>query len=447
MACYEHGAFTLASGPSQLCLLHQLPLGEQPPTGSYGIRAGTAPRRTPRGRAARTPAGPASGPGRTSHALRPGTRSRARGVARARSRHQDGFTPHPGWRNFIDREYRVLTSQREALDYLARLVDDEDWRCDKRASWSAILRRLVCHMDWETGLITGLTTDRLGDAGDRAARTVSRVLAWAREIGILVVVEPGASAKFLGTDTGRTPTYVLVTHTPHPQPDHTEPDEAPGNPTAGQTPVEESGDLPTTHVSTKPLTGGRRSLITSEYRWHPYDIPDSPGTRNAATLTLLSHLGLGGRKSSKIEIWRARALLKPWWDAGATVAGLLHALEYHPDRPDRRRGDLRSGARDPLRIIGARLRPWQGRLGEIRAVQIGRMRAGTSTTPDATHPAVKVDRGLLDRPAGRGARQAAQEALSEHLRHLRETRGGQRPSDPSRAAALARRHRRSKVRR
>lgn len=433
--CYEHGAFTLASGPSQLCLLHQLPLDEQPQADSFGIRGRTAPRRTPRGRAACH----TSGPGRASRALPPSARVRARGIARARARHDRGFTPHPGWRNFIDHSYRVLTSQPEALEHLARLVDDEDWRVDKRRSWSAILRRLVCHMDWETGLITGLTARHLAAAGARAARTVSRVLAWAREIGLLVVVEAGASAEFLGTDTGRTPTYALVTHTPLPRLDGAQHDEEPGIASAGQSPVEESGDLPTTPVSTKPLTGGRRTHLTSQPKWHPYDVPDTPGARNAATLTLLSHLGLGGRKSGKIEIWRARALLKPWWDAGATVAGLLHALEYHPDRPDHRRGDLSSGARDPLRIIGARLRPWHGRLGEIRAVQIGRMRAGTGAKP-----ATKVEVALLDRPAGRGARRAAQEALSEHLQQLREARGTQQGHRPA-AAVLPRRLRRPRI--
>ncbi|MEV1294909.1 hypothetical protein [Pseudonocardia sp. NPDC049635] len=342
----------------------------------------------------------------------------------------------------------MLTSQQEAFDHLARLIDDQDWRSDKRRSWSAILRRLVLHMDWDTGLVTGLTSHRLGAAGARATRTVSRVLAWAREVGLLVVVEAGASAEFLGTDTGRTPTYALVTHTPAP---HITPDDQYLHSSAGQATVDESGDLPTPHVSPKPLTGGRRTPLTTDRRWHPYDVPDTPGARNLATLTLLSHLGLGGRQAGKIEIWRARALFKPWWDAGATVSGLLHALEYHPDRPGIRRGDLCCGARDPLRIIGARLRPWQGRLGEIRAVQIGRMRATdpttTTTTPVASSAAraagggVVLEVALLDRPAGRRARQAAQEALSEHLRRLREARGAPPTPAPRRAAAVPRRRR------
>lgn len=435
--CYEHGAFTLASGPSQLCLLHQLPLTTQPATDTFGIRAAAAPRRTPRGRAARARTGPTNGPGRPSRALPPSRRALARGVARARARHRAGFIPHPGWRNFIDHEYRVLLDQREALDYVARLVDDEEWRSDKRRSWSAILRRLVCHMDWETGLITGLTTQRLGAAGDRTERTVSRVLAWARDRGLLVVVEPGASAEFLGTEAGRTPTYALVTHSPLPKlPDASDSAPLQHQVEPGQTPVNESGDLPTTHLSTKPLSGGRRPQLASQHQWHPYDVPDTPGARNAATLSLITLLGLGGRKGSKIAIWRARALLKPWWEAGATVAGLRHALEHHPDRPDQPRGPVTTDARDPLRVMGARLRPWRNRLHEIRAVQIGRMRNTTAPASDCRQPpvlqrgagpVVQLDRALLDRPAGRGARQAAREALSEHLRQLRETRTGHVP--------------------
>lgn len=416
MRCYEHGAFTLASGPSpDLCLFHQLPLTEQPNTAAFGIRAETRPRRTPRGRAARAGVGATPGPGRPGRPLPPSARARARGRARARVRHSRGFEPHPGWRNFIEDEWRVLTSQSEALTHIARLVDDEEWRSDKRRSWSAVLRRLVYHMDWDTGLISGLTSQHLAAAGNRAPRTVSRVLAWARDRGLLVVVEPGASAEFLGTEAGRTPTYALVTHQPAPQFSSTD---HPAS-TPGQATVDESGDLPTASVSTKPLTGGRRAGRTKAHQWHPYHVPDTPSSRNQATLTFLTLLGLGGRQGGKIEIWRARAVLKPWWDAGANVAALRHALEHHPDRPHLLRGPVTAGAQDPLRIIGARLRPWRGRLDEIRAVQIGRMRASTqASTRPSSHPITRS----VDSPATRGARMAAREALSIHLQELREAR-------------------------
>lgn len=418
LPCYEDGAFTLASGPaSSTCVLHGGLLTEEAPSsGAFG-RRGDAGRHTraPRGRGFRGPDhGPSTGPGRST---RPSARARSRaralerGRARARRRLRDRtFCPHPGWRNFIAPDYRVVTSQCEAWQHIGRLVDREEWRSDKRHSWTRILRQLVRHMDWDTGLITGVTAERLGAAGQRAPRTVSRVLAWARDVGLVVVVECGASAEFLDSDTGRTPTYALVTRSP-----------GPGDAvTSDNVPVDETGDLPTSNVGSKPLSGDGRPQLPPRRKWPSHSVPDNPVDRNAATLTVLSHLGLGGRKAPKIEIWRARALLRPWWEAGASVAGVLYALEHHPDRRDRPRGDVAQGARDPLRIIGARLRPWSGRLRELPASAVGHRTSGNE--PARTPPVISVDRSLLDRPAGRAARQAAREALSVHLEQLRQRR-------------------------
>lgn len=150
---------------------------------------------------------------------RAAARALAYGRRRAATRLTTGtWTPHPGWRHFLDTGWRVLTDQPEARTRIQHLLADQDWRTDKHHSWTPMLRQLVNSMDWTTGLITGLTTQRLATAGNRAPRTVSRLLAWARDIGLLVVVECGASATFLATTTNRTPTYALVTPTPHPQP-------------------------------------------------------------------------------------------------------------------------------------------------------------------------------------------------------------------------------------
>src|SRR5207344_3271284 len=119
------------------------------------------------------------------------------------------------------------------------------------------------------------------EAGGRAPRTVSRVIAWARDIGLVVVVEHAASAEFLGTDHGRTPTYALVTNTPlpptaDPTPDPTE---------SGQLTlvVEESGDLPASSVENKPLNGRRLEPTTpAEPDWPLYRVPESPPERSAA---------------------------------------------------------------------------------------------------------------------------------------------------------------------
>ena len=55
-------------------------------------------------------------------------------------------------------------------------------------------------------------------AAGRSARTVSDVLRWAREAGLIAVVEPGATAAFLGSGHNRSASYVLLagptTHDP-----------------------------------------------------------------------------------------------------------------------------------------------------------------------------------------------------------------------------------------
>lgn len=419
LPCYEHGAFTLASGPGHsTCLLHgDLLAALEPASTAFGTRGRRELSRAPRGRAYRATAYDLnSGPNRL-----PRARSRVRALNRGRERARHRlrsrqFQPHPGWRNFIEPQYRVLTSQPEALRYLARRVEDEDWRSDKRHSWGRILQQLVRHMDWSTGLITGITVEQLGAAGGRAARTVSRVLAWARDDGILVVVECGASAEFLDSDTGRTPTYALVT---------TDPPAAVSEPDG---PVDESGDLPIPLVGRKPLTGGTRPRHRSKHSWPAHAVPDSPESRNRASLTLLTRIGLDGRQGGEIEIWRARALLKPWWDSGACVATLLHAVEFHPDRPAVPRGDVGAAARDPLGVLGARLRPWRDRLSEMPAAVMGHPMTAEPPPAGATapRPTVMTRRSVDTLPPVPAAdpriRALAREALREHLDALREQR-------------------------
>src|SRR5690349_15249926 len=240
-----------------------------------------APRRAPRGRAARTPAPPPARPVRARTLRRDAARRAARAMAYGRRRAAarvaaPGYHPHPGWRHFIADGWRVLTDQREALAVIDRLVDDQDWRADKRAAWAAILQRLVHAMDWTTGLIAALTAERLGAAGGRAPRTVSRVIAWAREIGLLVVVEAGASAEFLGTDHGRTPTYALVTTSPPPRP--TPPDSHPD--ALSDRPVDELGDPSASCVEQiKPLNERLEPAPPAPQPWPVFGTPRSPVER------------------------------------------------------------------------------------------------------------------------------------------------------------------------
>jgi hypothetical protein len=135
-------------------------------------------------------------------------------------------------------------------------------------------------------------------------------------------------------------------------------------------------------------------------------------------------MGLDGPSLGGVPLWRARALLKPWWDAGACVAGLLHAIGHHPDRPGDRRGAVDRGASDPLRVIGYRLKPWQGRLSDLPAVVVGHVgdyrsrQAASIATRSADQPPQlsSTDANSLD------ARLAARAAVERHLRSLAERR-------------------------
>ncbi|MGE0346594.1 MAG: hypothetical protein AB7N73_12330 [Gemmatimonadales bacterium] len=328
----------------------------------------------------------------------------------------------------MDTGWRVLVDQNEALARVQDLVDDEDWRADKRASWSQVLHQLVCAMDWSTGLVTGLTADRLGQAGERAPRTVSRVLAWAREVGLVVVVEAGASATFLGSEHNRTPTYALVTNTPAV---HSPNDIADGTATSSSEAVDESGDLPESLVGTKPLTGGRRNPHASQptVDWPSYRIPATPAERNAAAHSLLRRMGLDGPSWSGHAIWRARALLKPWWDAGACVAGLLHAAARHPDDQTRDRGLITRGTNDPLRVLGYRLRPWRGRLQELPAAVVGHHGdyLARQAARISSGVAARAQHNAPQNALPSAERLAAKAAVAAHLEALRAQRRGDRP--------------------
>jgi hypothetical protein len=304
-------------------------------------------------------------------------RARAQGRLRARSRVDDGrYQPHPGAQNFIPPDN--VRDQATALRIVDQLLDAQQWRSDRRDAWGAILHRLVLGMDWETGLITALTAMRLGAAGDRATRTVSRVIAWAVEVGLVVVAEKAAAPEFLGSVHGRTPTYALYRPpglppaAPVAEPDERRPDEpqevtqnaqVSPSPTPSPLPL---GDLPSSAEPEKPLIGKRLERRTpAPTPWPLYRVPQTPSERTLAAKCLLRRLGLDGGGVSGGLLRHARMLLRVWWEAGACPAGLLWAIDHHPDRPDHHRGDALRGARDPVRVLGHRLRPWLGRLGEL----------------------------------------------------------------------------------
>lgn len=436
LPCYEAGAFSLeVAAGSSVCVVHGPGTsGAHPSRGAPGLQHRTPstrpPRRLSRGRAWRTTSAPAARQYRATFPRRHDVgrrvaRARAYGRQRAAARVDSGhFAPHPGWRNFIEPGWRVLVDQREAWSQVQLLVDAEEWRADKRASWSQILRQMVQSMDWTTGLVTGATATRLGAAGERATRTVSRVLAWARDVGLVVVVEPAASAEFLGSRHNRCATYALVTSTPGRDTTYST---GPSEPTLDRA-GDESGDLPLSLEGSKPSNTGRRlkPANSPSHPWPAYAIPTTPAERNKATHALFRRLGLDPGPGSQVPLWRARALLKSWFEAGACIAGLLYALDHHPDRQNQHRGDALRSARDPLRVLGHRLQPWHGRLSDLPATLVGFQGDYTAARRPAPTTSTTGACPLQHRQAETTStqrREAAKTALATHLAELRRRRG------------------------
>lgn len=362
-------------------------------------------------------------------------RARRRAQGRTRSAHRlehEPFTPPPGWQHRPALDGRdVLVDQAAALERVRDLVDAERWRADRHESWSAMLAALVHHMDWETGLAT-ITRDALAAVGGVDVRTVTTMIRWARDVGLLAVVEAGATAAFLGTDRNRAQTYAVTVPTATDTPD-----EAPGHPLRGgsRTPSDLHGDAkiypPTSYVKDLTLEERLENHETPRQArvplWPLWQVPETPAERSAAAAALASRLGI----SRRVPTWRLRALLACWWHAGACVAGLLHAVDHHPDQPDHLRGDALRGAHDPIRVLGHRLRPWLGRLGELpehrqslrgdyRGTQAARLERFTDAAARPARPSPPAS-------AARVAARAAIRAQLDERRCRRRAARGDRP--------------------
>ena len=319
---------------------------------------------------------------------------RARARARRRTREHrrarrrvaaGGFAAHPGWRRRRvrfrarhDQRGRVLrgadpviaaapegqvviADQAWAMARIQQQLDAETlWRADRRRTAAVVLQAVAHGMDWTTGLVAGLTRSQLAAGAGCSTRTVSRVLAWAAtpEVGLLVCVEPGASAAHLGTEVNRAAAYAFVA----------DGGDSPGadrrSSPAGV--VDEDGNPPASSDSrsTPRADQGKKRLDKhpEQASWGLWDRPRTATERAAATHRLLERIGMSGQ----VARYRVVGLLSRWWsDPRVCVAGLLHALDHHPDQPERGRGDALRGARDPLAVLAARLAPWQGRLHEL----------------------------------------------------------------------------------
>lgn len=136
-----------------------------------------------------------------------------------------------------------------------------------------MLRALVHAMDWRTGLVTGLTAARIGAAGGRGERTVTDLIRWAKDVGLLVVVEEGAAAGFLGSRHNRTPTYALLAD-------------------PAELAQRQLCDLPHGSVGNNPLPGGGRLHSPRPITWPSWRVPETPSQRSAAVRAVSRRIGL-----------------------------------------------------------------------------------------------------------------------------------------------------------
>lgn len=300
----------------------------------------------------------------------------------------------------------VVADQSAARELIERSIDAEVWRADRRRIATAVLRTLVEAMDWRTGLITGATREKAAQRAGASPRTVSRVIAWAICAGLLVCVEKGATARFLRTRVNRAPAYVFtaVSGMPLPRPRRVADDQR----------VNQIGTPPASCDSTQTLVRkGVKRAAPRTPAWPSQDRARNPRERAAATRTLLERAGV-----PRVPAWKASAMLARWWRAGWSVAGVLYAVDHHPDRPGEPRGDAIRGARDPLAVIGHRLAPWQDRTAELpTAVQ--------AVDPDerrrrAAHLTEQLDEPTLSRHAASAeARQQARQLFASAQRARR----------------------------
>ncbi|MCW2904053.1 MAG: hypothetical protein JWO67_6318, partial [Streptosporangiaceae bacterium] len=214
----------------------------------------------------------------------------------------------------------MLTDQRAVLRRIEQLAAGQEWRQDRRAAWVAILRRLVYSMDRQTGLVTGVPAATLAAAGGRSERTVSDVIRWAKDAGLVFTVEEGAAADFLQSRVNRCPTYAFLVDRLAPA----------GSSNDGADQGRELlCDLSLSCVGTKPLQGRGLDRSINHPSWPLWRVPEKAEERGQATRTVRSRLGLDRPGPDR---WRIGPLLDRWWAAGWCPAALLHAIDHHPDR-------------------------------------------------------------------------------------------------------------------
>jgi len=269
------------------------------------------------------------------------------------------------------------------VEWMPRVLEDSDAvfrRADWRRSVALVVRELTFHARWYAleadaksdgmEMTTRPTWARLVERTDLSRRTVARVLAWLRRRGWIAVVETGtteriragllfpladphagegnrAAVYLLTVPVGEPPLSSLEEATRPAPAAHAEPTSEQVNglgiqvaPLPGSPPASAmkstyagareasagghgSGDNQTdrTKDSSNRAEFGVHSQVPTG-RWTQRERLRAAETARAADPVL-----------RRLSARAVRSLLTPWWDAGWTIADVIHALNHRPDGP------------------------------------------------------------------------------------------------------------------
>lgn len=258
------------------------------------------------------------------------------------------------------------TAAEHARARVTEAIARQPWRPERAASTAAMVNALIERMDRDGSGLTCMVRAELAHRADRGLRTVTAVLAWLQRAGLLVVVEAGATAEFLGTDTNRAPTYAFTEALPEvPEVDHCHP---PAGPLSRSfSPKREDQKTPGRREIPRCVDPRgrrlRRDQLVSAGPWPLRDVPTTVAERQQAAERLFDDLMVSAVDRPRLH--RALVASGLWESDTACPATLAWAVSHHPDDSDRDLGPWWSGlgARsNRVAVLLARLAPWRGRL-------------------------------------------------------------------------------------
>lgn len=198
-----------------------------------------------------------------------------------------------------------------------------------------------------------------------AWRTVGRHLRWLQDRELLTTLETGSR----DPETGETRAAVYALTQPAPPMTRAPLDEVSAS--VVDLPVHENGTPRCSPVGRTPNAGTRETSSTSTAASRPGWSLTRPATTRQERLELVRRLQAEQLTLRPASERALRSILRPWLEAGWTIADVEHALNR---RPDDTSWTYEAAVRDPVAWLRWRMRPWTGhpapsarRAAELRA--------------------------------------------------------------------------------